>query len=193
LHVGIDGTTWHNERGFGRFTRGLVEALAARNGDYKYTLVCDQEPPYPVPSGVDVIVASGASKTGVASRMQMHRATVNLRCDVFFYPTVFSFYPLLSRVPKVVCIHDTIPERFPDLIFPTKLNFALWKIKTALAKLQGTRIITGSEASAQDLQTILGIPRDRIDLTTMAAAPVFRVIDDKALVNSCLCRWLQQA
>lgn len=184
-HIGIDGTTWRNERGFGRFTRGLVEALAARDSGFRYTLICDQNPQYAVPRNVDVVVASGARDTDVASRIQMSRASVRLRCDVFFYPTVFSFYPLVSRVPKVVCIHDTIPERFPDLIFPTRLNFFLWKIKTTLAKLQATRFITGSDSSAEDLHSILGIPRDRIDLTTMAAAPVFRKIyDSKALSDT---------
>jgi len=182
MHVGIDGTTWRNERGFGRFTRELVIALAARGRKFRYTLICDQEPSYPVPANVEVVVASRSGNADTASRAQMHQATVKLGCDVFFCPTVASYYPLLSRVPKVVCIHDTIPERFPDLIFPTKLNFALWKIKTTLAKLQATRFITGSESSAKDLQSILGISRDRIDLTTMAAAPFFRKINDnKAL------------
>lgn len=178
MHVGIDGTTWRNERGFGRFTRELVKALAARDGKFRYSLICDQAPPYPVPSNVEVIVAPGSGNDHPASRFQMHQATVKLGCDVFFCPTVSSYYPLLSRVPKVVCIHDTIPERFPDLIFPTKLNLMLWKIKIALAKFQATRFITGSESSAADLKSILGISRDRIDLTTMAAAPFFRKISD---------------
>ena len=183
MHVGVDGTTWRNERGYGRFTRGLLGALAARGGGNRYTLVCDQEPIYPVPPGVEVVVASGAGNGAVAGRTQMHRATVGIGCDVFFFPTVYSFYPLLSRVPKVVGIHDTIPERFPDLIFPTKLNFRLWQAKTALAKLQATRFITVSEASAEDMHSILGIPRDRIDLTTNAAASVFRKINDNRALS----------
>lgn len=183
MHVGIDGTTWRNERGFGRFTRGLVEALAARDGKFRYSLICDQEPPYPVPPNVDVIVAPKSKGADVASRFQMHQATVKLGCDVFYCPTVFSYYPLLSRVPKVVVVHDTIPERFPDLIFPTKLNSVLWKAKTTLAKWQATRFMTGSESSARDLESILGISRDRIDLTTMAAAPVFRKITDSKILR----------
>ncbi len=182
MHVGIDGITWRNERGFGRFTRGVIEALAARD-NFRYTLICDQDPPYPVPSNVDVVVARKPGGAEVASRFQMHQATVKLGCDVFYCPTVFSYYPLLSRVPKVVVIHDTIPERFPDLIFPTKLNAALWKAKTTLAKWQATRFMCGSESSARDLESILGIPRDRIDLTTMAAAPVFRKINDANLLS----------
>lgn len=183
MHVGIDGTTWRNERGFGRFTRGVLEALAARDSGFRYTLICDQEPSYPVPQGVDIVVASKPDGSDVANRFQMHQATHRLGSDVFFCPTVFSYYPLLSRVPKVICIHDTIPERFPDLIFPSKLNFALWKAKTTLAKLQATRFITGSESSARDLQSILGIPRDKIDLTTMAAAPVFKEINDNKKIE----------
>ncbi|NOD65552.1 MULTISPECIES: glycosyltransferase family 1 protein [unclassified Ruegeria] len=183
MHVGIDGTTWRNERGFGRFTRGVLEALAARDSGFRYTLICDQEPSYPVPQGVDIVVAPKPDGADVANRFQMHQATLRLGCDVFFCPTVFSYYPLMSRVPKVICIHDTIPERFPDLIFPSKLNFMLWKAKTTIAKLQATRFITGSESSAQDLQSILGIPRNKIDLTTMAAAPVFKEINDNKKIE----------
>lgn len=176
IHVGIDGTTWHNPRGFGRFTRELVEALAKRESGYRYTLVLDRENDYPIPDGVESVVAGKAGEC--AGRLQMNRAAVGLDSDLFFYPTVFSFFPLTSRVPKVVVIHDTIPERFPDLVFPSKLNFGLWKAKMFLAKMQATRFITCSTSSIEDLHTILGIPRDKIDLSTMAAARVFRKIDD---------------
>ena len=180
IHVGIDGSTWRNPRGFGRFTRELIEALAKRDSRFRYTLVLDQEPTHPIPDGVDAVVAGKAGET--ASRLQMNRAAVKLGCDLFFYPTVFSFFPMLSRVPKVVVIHDTIPERFPDLVFPTKLNFVLWKIKMFLAKMQATRFITCSDSSIDDLHAILGIPKDRIDSSTMAAAPVFRKIDDQQAI-----------
>ena len=30
IHVGVDATTWSNDRGFGRFTREFVSALAER-------------------------------------------------------------------------------------------------------------------------------------------------------------------
>lgn len=180
-HVGIDGTTWRNDRGFGRFTRSLVEALAARNSGFSYSLVCDQKPEHPVPANVEVVVAGSGSTP--ASRFQMHQATVRLGCDVFFYPAVYSFYPVLSRARKVVCIHDTIPERYPDLIFPSKANFMLWRLKTSIAKLQATRFLTGSDASVEDLHDLHGIPKDRIDLTTLAAAPVFRPIDDRDVLD----------
>ncbi|MGL4279125.1 MAG: glycosyltransferase family 4 protein [Albidovulum sp.] len=188
IHVAIDALSWDNERGFGRFTRSLVAALAARDTGFRYTLLCDRAPERPVPPGIDVVIAgagkamadaaSGAAARGGADMMTMSRAAAALKADIFFFPASYSFYPILSRVPKLVCIHDTIPERFPDLIFPTKRNFRLWQAKTWVAKLQARRILTVSDASANDIARMLRIPRRKIDVTTEGAEPVFRPITD---------------
>ena len=70
MHVGIDGTTWRNERGFGRFTRELVAALAVRDAGFRYTLVLDQDPAYPVPAGVETVVAGNI---GTPARLEAAR------------------------------------------------------------------------------------------------------------------------
>jgi hypothetical protein len=62
-------------------------------------------------------------------------------------------------------------------LFPTKWNHRLWQIKTALARFQTTRAMTVSQSSADDLENILHIPRERIHVVTEAADPAFRVID----------------
>ncbi|MCB2136879.1 MAG: glycosyltransferase family 4 protein [Rhodobacteraceae bacterium] len=189
MHVAIDATSWENERGFGRFTRSLVAALALRDSGIRYTLLFDRAPERPVPANVDVVVAgaqqtmseasSGKGARGGADMLTLGRAARRIDSDVFFFPAVYSFYPVLSRVPKVVCFHDTIPERFPDLIFPSRLNFRLWQAKIWLAKTMARRIMTVSNASAGDLTDILGIRPDRIDLTTEGAEDTFSPIIDK--------------
>jgi glycosyltransferase involved in cell wall biosynthesis len=198
IHVAIDALGWDNERGFGRFTRSLVAALAARDQGFRYTLLCDQTPTSAVPRGVDVVIAaaqkgmsaasSGTEARGGADMLTMSRAAAALKADLFFFPASYSFYPILSRVPKLVCIHDTIPERFPDLIFPTKRNFRLWQAKTWLAKRQARRILTVSEASAADISAMLGIPRAKIDVTTEGAEAVFRPIADSAKLQAARAR-----
>ncbi|MCA0272914.1 MAG: glycosyltransferase family 4 protein [Proteobacteria bacterium] len=190
IHVAIDALSWDNERGFGRFTRSLVAALAARGTGFRYTLLCDRAPERPVPAGVDVVIAgagkgmadaaSGAAARRGADMLTMSRAAAALKAELFFFPASYSFYPIPSLVPKLVCIHDTIPERFPDLIFPTGRNFRLWQAKTWVAKFQARRILTVSEASANDIARMLRIPRRRIDVTTEGAEPVFRPITDPA-------------
>ncbi|MBS0563835.1 MAG: glycosyltransferase family 4 protein [Proteobacteria bacterium] len=184
IHVGIDASAWDNERGFGRFTRSLVGALAARGGDFRYTLLFATPPERPVPDGVAVAVAgaartmaaaaSGAGARGGADMRAQSRAAARLGADVFFFPAHYSFFPILSRVPKVVCIHDTIPERFPDLVFPTRRNFRFWQAKTWLAKWQATRVMTVSDASAADIAAMLNVARRRIDVVTEGAEEGFR-------------------
>lgn len=188
IHVGIDASSWGNERGFGRFTRSLVTALAARDRGFRYTLLFDTPPDRPVPEGVSVVVAgadrsmaaaaSGAGARGGADMWTQSKAAARLGADVFFFPAHYSFFPILSHVPKIVCIHDTIPERFPDLIFPTRRNHLFWNAKTLLAKWQATRVMTVSEASAADIAALLKVRRDKIDVVTEGAEAVFRPIPD---------------
>ena len=190
-HVGIEATSWRNDRGFGRFTRELVTALAARDRGFRYTLFFDQPPAVPMPPGVEVVSAEtrrhlAESAVGTTSRSvgylwKMGRLLRATRCDLFFYPAVYSYFPIPTTTPCVVCYHDTTAERLPHLLFPTRLNHRLWQAKTALAKLQTTRAMTVSRSSARDLEHILRIPAERIDVVTEAADPVFRVIDDPAV------------
>jgi glycosyltransferase involved in cell wall biosynthesis len=188
LHVGIDATSWRNDRGFGRFTRELLTALAARDTGFRYTLFFDQPPGDAVPEGVAVVSAQtrqnlvestgGANSRSPLYLWNMGRLVRQSRCDVFFFPAVYSYFPILARTRCVVCYHDATAERLPKLLFPTTMNHRLWQLKTALAKLQTTRAMTVSQSSATDLEQILRIPRERIDVVTEAADPVFRVIDD---------------
>lgn len=190
MHVGIDASAWDNERGFGRFTRSLVEALAARDTGFRYALLFGKAPERPVPEGVATLVAgsqksmaeasSGAGARAGADMLTLSRAASRLGADLFFFPVSYSFFPIFSRVPKLVCIHDTIPERFPDLIFPTRRNYRLWQAKSWLARAQARRVLTVSEASAADITALLGVPRGRIDVTTEGADETFRPIGDPA-------------
>lgn len=191
LHIGIDATSWRNDRGFGRFTRELVTALAARSSGFRYTLFFDQPPQVALPPGLAVVSARTSrtlaeSSVGTSARSPgylwtMGRLVRQARCDLFFFPAVYSYFPILTTTPCVICYHDATAERLPQYLFPTRLNHRLWQLKTALAKLQTTRAMTVSQASAADLEHIIGIPADRIDVVTEAADPVFRVIDDPAV------------
>ena len=191
VHVGVDATSWTNERGFGRFTRSLVNALLARDTGFRYTLLFDQPPKDELPAGAAVLAATtgralNESMVGRSSRSleylwAMGRLARRENFDVFFFPSLYSYFPLFTRVPCVVCFHDATAERFPRLLFPTRRNQLLWRAKTALARWQTTRAMTVSQSSAADLESILGFSRSRIDVVTEAAHPVFRVIDDPAV------------
>jgi alpha-1,3-rhamnosyl/mannosyltransferase len=188
IAVCVDATSWTNDRGFGRFTRKIVGALAARDSGFRYTLLFDRLPPEPLPESVTAASATtqrtlAESAAGAAARSlpylwKMARLAQATKFDVFFFPTLYSYFPLFANVPCVVCYHDTTAERLPRLLFPTRFNQGLWRAKAALARLQTTRAMTVSQSSAADLENILRFPRERIDIVTEAADPVFGVIDD---------------
>lgn len=193
IHVGVDATTWWNDRGFGRFTRELMTALLARdNGRIRYTLVVDREPNGALPEGANVLSAQSSknldeSAVGSGARSPAYLARLatalwRARFDVFFFPAVYSYFPLPLRIPTVVCFHDTTAERFPRLIFPTKRNQRLWDLKTKMALAQTTRAMTISASSARDVEQILKVPRNRIDVITEGADPIFRPTDDEAAI-----------
>jgi glycosyltransferase involved in cell wall biosynthesis len=124
---------------------------------------------------------AGTTSRSLGYLWTMGRLARKARCDLFFFPALYSYFPILTRVPCVVCYHDTTGERLPELVFPTRLNRRLWQAKTALARFQTTRAMTVSQTSATDLEQILHIPRRRIDVVTEAADSVFRVIEDPSV------------
>jgi len=194
MHVAVDGACWWNDRGFGRFTREVVRALALRaaDEDLRLTLVLEHRPEAPpefalpdVPlvvvgtGGVASAVAGGGAR-GPAHLYRMGASLARVRADVIFFPAIYSWVPVPSLVPQLVTFHDAIPERHPELLFPRRRNRILWAIKTAMARAQARRILTVSEASANDLVSLMGIPRERIDQTVEAADAIFRprTVDD---------------
>ncbi len=187
--VGIDATTWWNDRGFGRFTRELVRALVARNSGFEYTLVVDRDDAKSLPEGARIVTvgtqrtavasATGAGARSLGDMLLMGRTIARERFDLFFFPAVYSYFPLVSRVPSVVAFHDTIAERYPKLMFPTFKNELLWRAKCSLAKRQARRIMTVSRASAEDIAEFHGVRPDRIDVVTEAADAVFAPLVDR--------------
>src|SRR5207253_1516705 len=124
LRVGVDATTWANDRGFGRFTRELMKALISRDEGFEYTLVFDRPPQETLPAGAKVLSAAtrrglNESHVGDSSRpmldlLRMAWAVRKANFDVFFFPAVYSYFPILGRMPCVVCYHDCTAERFPQ-------------------------------------------------------------------------------
>ncbi len=184
LHIGVDAATWANDRGFGRFTRELIKVLVARDEGFEYTLVFDRPPQVPMPAGARMLSAatrrglneshSGDSSRSMIDLLRMAWAVHKAKFDVFFFPAVYSYFPILGRTPCVVCYHDCTAERFPEYLFPKPINHRLWRVKTALALRQTTRAMTVTETSGRDIESIFKIPRSRIDVVTEGADKAFQ-------------------
>src|SRR5262249_18721129 len=91
-----------------------------------------------------------------------------------FFPTVYSFVPVVTRLPVIVGIHDVIAERLPGYVFQNAHTRRFWSAKVWMAARQATRVMTVSRHAAEGITRRLKIPQSRIRIVGEAPAAVFR-------------------
>jgi alpha-1,3-rhamnosyl/mannosyltransferase len=148
----------------------LVDPLAAerfdRVADNVQLRVVDQ-------TAAPTQAASADGARSVTDMLRFTRAVASERLDVFFSPSVYTFFPLPPGLAAVVTLHDAIAERFPHLTLPTRKARLFWRSKVRLAIWQSRLILTVSEFSARELNSVLGIPKNRIRVTSEAPAETY--------------------
>jgi len=186
MRIGVDGACLANGRGYGRFTRELLRALVTAS-DHRFVVYGDRDSlavaEFASPN-VDVVhvrqsvsPASAAAADGYRSPVDMLRLTRAVwrdRPDVFWSPSVYTYFPLPPGLPALVTIHDTITERFPELTMPTRRARLFWDAKVRLALWQATLVLTVSDFAASEIAEILGVSRERLRVAGEAAASTFR-------------------
>jgi glycosyltransferase involved in cell wall biosynthesis len=190
MKIGIDISTWHNGRGFGRFTREVITALLKLPTSHEFILFGDSPGRLDIaPDRADQItvqtkalVTESAVSDGnrsVGDVLAFTRAVARQKPDVLFYPAVYSWFPAPPGMPVVLTLHDAIAEHFPELVFPQWRNRFFWNLKMRLARWQATRFLTVSNAAREEIHTHLGIDLDRIDLTTEGPKDAFQPPEDE--------------
>jgi alpha-1,3-rhamnosyl/mannosyltransferase len=116
--------------------------------------------------------------------LRMTRAVRGERLDVFFSPTVYTYFPLPPGLRAVVTIHDAIPERFPNLTLPSTKMRLFWNLKVGFALRQARSVLTVSEHAAKDLERILHVPRSRIKVASEAPSTSFYPVSEEASSDS---------
>lgn len=185
MRIGIDLACWTNHRGYGRYTRNLLAALLAEGDQHTYvgfadhaTLAAGGFPPglHLVPvrlSESPTVAASASGRRKVTDMLRLSRAVWREGVDLLFFPSSYSFFPVLGRTRCVVVVHDAIAERHPDLIFPTLAGRAAWTLKTRVACWQADRVVTVSRDAARAVRRHLRVPAQRLRVVAEAADPHF--------------------
>lgn len=186
MTIGVDASCWANQRGFGRFTRELLRALVAEDKRNKYIFFADDATAAAseFPEGVHVAAsstdvppteaASAAGRRSLGDVWALTRQVLRHDLDLFFFPAVYSYFPILNRTKIVLTVHDVIADHYPEATFPNKKLMYFWKLKQNLALFQAHTVLTVSEASKRAICDYFGTPSDRVQMTTEAASPVFR-------------------
>jgi glycosyltransferase involved in cell wall biosynthesis len=163
VHVALEGSTWVNPRGYGRFTREFIRALLRAASPHRFTLVLDSGaaaatdlPDVPrIVAATRKSVVSAAAADGARSPQDLWRMGAALsgrEFDAVVFPTLYSYVPVVSRAHVTVVVHDAMPETVPDLVLGSRRARLLWKAKTWLACRRANAVATVSEASASEIR-----------------------------------------
>jgi glycosyltransferase involved in cell wall biosynthesis len=101
------------------------------------------------------------------------------RADLF-HATDF-VAPLPSPTPTVVTIHDLTFLRRPELVTP---QAARYYARVPRSVRRARAVIAVSSATAHDVVTMLGVPKDRVHVVPLAADAAFRPLDDQGLLRA---------
>lgn len=187
MRIGLDLSCWSNQRGYGRYTRELVRAMVSAAPTDEFVGFLDE----PSVAGLDVEapnlelipVRQSAAPTRAAAAngsrspidlLRFTRAVWRRPVEVFFSPSVYTYFPMPPRRCTVVAVHDAIADEFPELTLPSRRARLFWTAKVRLALAQARLVITVSEFAADALVRVLGVPRSRIRVTNEAPAPDYR-------------------
>jgi len=184
----VDGGCWLNRRGYGRYARSLLKALADRNDGDEYILFVDPEtardPDLPLSFETVVVptrhppaqAASSSGRRDLTDLWRMGWAVARHPPDVFFFPSLYTFFPLLRPVTSIVAIHDVIAERHPSQVFAHRRLQLFWKAKLAIAVRQAHLILTVSDHAQAGIMEQFGLPSNRVRVILEAPDAIFRPV-----------------
>jgi hypothetical protein len=66
--------------------------------------------------------ASSSGRRSAKDLWAMSREVLRHKIDLFFFPAVYSYYPIFNRTKIIVTLHDVIADHHPELIFPQQLQ-----------------------------------------------------------------------
>ncbi len=183
IRVGVDATGWANPRGFGRFARNAIGALAAREEMVVELFVDDSVDSESLPAAAlvrrvpsargAVSVTPAASRRSIRDMLHAGALARASPLDVMLYPSLHTWFPARG-VPSVVGVHDAIAKRHPELTFATRSSRLAWTVKERAAIRAATRVFSVSEAARGDIADAFALDPRRIAVIPEAPDPVFR-------------------
>ena len=159
--------------GIGRYTYNLIDALARVAPDERFVVFYN-----PAPRNTRYDIAALARHPNVELRRvdvptfslaEQYRLPFVIR-DLSFAICHSPYYikPYLSRTPSIVTLFDVIPLRVPTAV-PGWRARQLFRVAATLATRTAARVMAPSQATRDDLIARLGVPREKIVVTPLAA------------------------
>jgi glycosyltransferase involved in cell wall biosynthesis len=201
MRIGIEGSCLANRRGFGRFARQTLAALAEAPGDHEFVVFVDapSSPVVQVPGRFERVVvavdeaptraATASGRRRVRDMLAMGRAVARSGIDLVYFPATYSFFPVWNVKRVVVTMHDTLALAHPELVFPTWRGRLAWSLKEHVAARRADLILTVSESARRDLIAWFRLPGDKVRVVTEGPDAAFGPRDDGPESRAVLSRY----
>ena len=201
MRIGIDGGCLANRRGFGRFAREMIQALADARSEHEFVVFLDRPsaPQIQISAALETVLvdvrvapsvaASASGRRSLGDMLAMGRAVARSRLDAIYFPASYSFFPVWNAGRVVVTMHDTLALAHPEWVFPGGKGQRAWRLKEQAAALWADRIVTVSEAARSDLAAWFRLQPERIHVVTEGPDAVFGPTGDAAVAAEVLTRY----
>jgi glycosyltransferase involved in cell wall biosynthesis len=167
---------WSAERGIGRYLGELLRALGRIDGELQLSCVLNRD--LPIPQQIDLLGASG--RVIFSDRLSPND------WDLFHVPSPFEPAPIdrvwpaaLRDLPLVVTVHDLIPFVLSDLYLTNPSESRWFKTRLEFVR-RAVRVITISNATANDVVEHAGVDPERVVAISAAPAERFRPRSDRS-------------
>ncbi|MGB8646288.1 MAG: glycosyltransferase family 1 protein [Anaerolineae bacterium] len=202
MRVGIDYTAAARQRaGIGRYTRGLIHALAALDRDNRYTLFVPRDARYIAPGAQAVERAEDFPSNFQLVRAPLDERTLARlwqrlalplpveffvgRCEVWYSPD-FVLPPTRAH-KKILTVHDLSFKRVPETAVPN----LKWYLEGAVPRAvrRADLILADSEATRNDLIELFSAPANRVQKLYSGVEAFFCRVTDAHTLDSVRARY----
>lgn len=142
------------------YSLSIIRALAALGQDHRYRLYFRDEPPQNLLPAYPNVEYRVIHRSRLWTHTALGSAIRHDRPDVFFVPAHVIPWPGIGGTPAVVTIHDLGYLRFPGSHPLVDRLYLDWS--TRYSARTARLVIAISQATASDLASLNGIPRQKI-------------------------------
>jgi glycosyltransferase involved in cell wall biosynthesis len=153
-------------RGIGRYVRALLPRLVTHRPGLRLELFVRR-------SDLDAVSGMVADHPAMRERVDVRpvRELARSRADVFWFPWNIAG-PSRAGAPIVVTMHDVAPIALPDPRLLRWRKNLRWRLRYAATARRATIIVADSAFTADEVERLLGFPRERMHVVLLAADDV---------------------
>lgn len=195
MRIGIDYTAAVRQGGgIGRYTRNLVQALAALDQHNEYVLLAaggwgsgDSRAGWPPNFRLRSIPLSDRWLNIIwqRARLPLPVQLASGRLDLYHSPDFV--LPPVGRTPTVLTVHDLSFLRVPQFFVPAFRSYLEGAVTRAVRR--ASHILADSESTRRDLGELLAVPPDKVSVLYPGVEERFRAVEDGEILAQVRARY----